>query len=640
MVDLFTITPPDVIFYADFETSLSPFTQVSITGDELWMQAEYSNNGYAYMNGYVSGSGAQENEDWLISPLINLAASEINVLSFMNAKNYQGPDIVVKISEDFSGNYNATDIAAATWTDITDQFSYSGGSFAWVASGEFSLDAYTDGIYVAFIYTSEAVSNGAAGWEIDDFTITGYLLAGSDATLSDLLVDGTTIASFDSGTLTYDYVLEASVTAPPAVTYATTDDLATAVVTDATDLGGDAAARTTTVEVTAADGNTKLTYSILFNPIIAVNDMAALRAVPSADRDRIYQVTGEVLVTGLNPTQRNQKYVQDATAGILIDDASGVITTAYSEGDGITGLTGTLTEYSNLLEFVPYRDPGAASSTGNILSSQVVTVADFIANQESYESELVTIEGVAFADADGSATFAEKTNYNISVGADVTILRTIFLGTDLTGKVIPYMADVTGIATVYSTDAQLAPRSSGDFNIYSSDATLSDLQVSGTTVTSFASGTLTYNVSLAAGTTTVPTVTATPTEANATVVVTPATSLSGDETARTTKIDVTSHDKSAETHYTIVFTVLTGIEDNLNGHYMIYPVPASNEITISGTGDVSLIEIFDVTGNILISEACVDENIKKLNIDRLAHGVYFIRLTTAKGTVITRFIKK
>ena len=640
MVDLFTITPPDVIFYADFETSLSPFTQVSITGDELWMQAEYSNNGYAYMNGYVSGSGAQENEDWLISPLINLAASEINVLSFMNAKNYQGPDIVVKISEDFSGNYNATDIAAATWTDITDQFSYSGGSFEWVASGEFSLDAYTDGIYVAFIYTSEAVSNGAAGWEIDDFTITGYLLAGSDATLSDLLVDGTTIASFDSGTLTYDYVLEASVTAPPAVTYATTDDLATAVVTDATDLGGDAAARTTTVEVTAADGNTKLTYSILFNPIIAVNDMAALRAVPSADRDRIYQVTGEVLVTGLNPTQRNQKYVQDATAGILIDDASGVITTAYSEGDGITGLTGTLTEYSNLLEFVPYRDPGAASSTGNILSSQVVTVADFIANQESYESELVTIEGVAFADADGSATFAEKTNYNISVGTDVTILRTIFLGTDLTGKVIPYMADVTGIATVYSTDAQLAPRSSGDFNIYSSDATLSDLQVSGTTVTSFASGTLTYNVSLAAGTTTVPTVTATPTEANATVVVTPATSLSGDETARTTKIDVTSHDKSAETHYTIVFTVLTGIEDNLNGHYMIYPVPASNEITISGTGDVSLIEIFDVTGNILISEACVDENIKKLNIDRLAHGVYFIRLTTAKGSVITRFIKK
>jgi len=202
------------------------------------------------------------------------------------------------------------------------------------------------------------------------------------------------------------------------------------------------------------------------------------------------------------------------------------------------------------------------------------------------------------------------------------------------------MADVTGIATVYSTDAQLAPRSFGDFNIYSSVATLSDLQVSGTTVPGFASGTLTYNVSLAAGTVTVPTVTATATEANATVVITPATSLSGDEAARTTKIDVTSHDQSAESHYTIVFTVLTGIEEDLSSRLMIYPVPASDEITISGTGDVSLIEIFDVTGNILITESCNDEDLKKINIDRLAQGVYFIRLTTGKSAVYRRFIKK
>jgi hypothetical protein len=640
MVDLYTIRPPDVIFSADFETSgsLLPFTQVSVTGDQVWVQDDNAGNGFAYMNGYSGGS--QENEDWLISPLINLAASEMNVLNFMTAKNYTGPDLQVMISTDFNGNYNASDIAAATWTDITAQFSYSGGSYAWVASGDFSLDAYTEGIYVAFKYVSTATTNGAAGWEVDDFKVTGYLLPGSDATLSDLLVDGTTIDSFDPGTLTYEYVLEASVTTPPAVTCSTSDDGATAVVTDATDLTGDATARTTTVEVTAVDGVTKLTYSIKFNPIIAVADMAALRAVPSSGWDRIYQVTGEVVVSGLNPSQRNQKYVQDATAGVLIDDASGTITTAFSEGDGISGLTGTLNEYSNLLEFVPYRDPGAASSTGNILSAQVVTVADFIANQESYESELVNIVGVAFADADGTATFQEKHSYNISVGTDVTILRTIFLGTDLTGKVIPYMADVTGIATVFSTDAQLAPRSFSDFNIYSSVATLSDLQVSGTTVPSFASGTLTYNVSLAAGTVTVPTVTATATEANATVVITPATSLSGDEAARTTKIDVTSHDQSAESHYTIVFTVLTGIEDNLSGRHMIYPVPAKSEITISGTMDVSLIEIFDITGNVLVTESCNSEAIKKINIDQLAHGVYFIRLTTSNGALISRFIKE
>lgn len=642
MLDLYTIRPPDVLLYAGFETtgSLSPFTQVSITGDQVWVQAENSGNGYAYMNGYLSGSGSQENEDWLISPAINLDASEMNVLSFVTAKNFTGPDIQVMISTDFSGTYSPTDVAAATWTDITDQFSYSGGSYAWVASGDFSLDAYTGDIYVAFIYTSEAVTDGSAAWEVDDFKVTGYLPAGSDATLSDLLVDGTSIESFDSGTLTYQYVLEASVATPPEVTYITTDDAATAVVTPATDLSGDEAARTTSVEVTAADGETVLTYSIQFNPIIAVADMAALRAVPSSAWDRVYQVTGEVLVTGLNPTQRNQKYVQDATAGVLIDDAGGVITTAYSEGDGITGLTGTLTEYSNLLEFVPYRDPGTASSTGNTLSAQVVTVADFIANQESYESELVNIVGVTFADADGSATFAEKHNYNINVGTDVTILRTIFLGTDLTGKVIPYMADVTGIATVYSTDAQLAPRSSGDLNIYSSVSSLSDLKVSGTTVTGFASGTLTYNVSLDAGTSTVPEVTATATEANATVDITPATNLAGDEAARTTTIEVTSHDQSSTTTYKVVYTVTTGIEDNLSSHHKVYPVPARTAITVSGIEDVSLIEVFDVTGNLVISEKCDEIDLKKISVDHLTRGVYFIRFTTSGGTIITRFIKE
>src|SRR5690606_13437749 len=174
-------------------------------------------------------------------------------------------------------------------------------------------------------------------------------------------------------------------------------------------------------------------------------------------------------------------------------------------------------------------------------------------------------------------------------------LRTIFLGTDLNGKVVPYMADVTGIATVFGSDAQLTPRNYADLLVYSSDASLSDLKVSGTTVTGFAAGTLTYNVSLAAGTTTVPTVTATATEANATVEVTPATSLTGDAAARTTTVKVTSHDQSVIKNYTVVFSVATVVEENLSDRIRIYPVPAHDEITATGLAGVTLIEIFDVT---------------------------------------------
>ncbi|HRW27952.1 MAG TPA: choice-of-anchor J domain-containing protein, partial [Bacteroidales bacterium] len=637
-VDLYTIRPPDVLLNADFEMSgsLAPFTQVNITGEQIWAQGSFNSDTYAKINGYTTV--ANENEDWLISPAVNVSAAESVILSFITAMEHSGGSLKVMISSDFSGTYSATDIADATWTDITSNFAFSSGSYAWTSSGDYSLDAYTGEVYIAFVYTS--TSEGAATWEVDNVRITGYLLPGSDATLSDLKVDGATIESFDPATLSYEMILDASVTTPPAVTFTTTDATATAVVTDATNLAGDAAARTTTVVVTAADGTTTKTYSILFNPIIAVTDLAALRAVASDNYDRLYQVTGEVVVSGLNESQRHQKFVQDATAGVLIDDAGSIITTAYSVGDGITGLTGTLSEYNKLLQFIPYRDPGAASSSNNTLTPEEVTVAEFTGNQENYESELVTIIGVAFADANGTAAFKEKTNYSISAGSDATILRTIFLGTDLNDKVIPYMADVTGIATVFNDDAQLAPRNYADLVIYSSDATLSDLQVSGTTVTGFDPATMTYNVSLAAGTTAVPAVTATATEANATVVITPATSLTGDAAARTTKVDVTSHDKSAVKNYTVVFTVATGIADNLGHNLRIYPIPAYEELTIEGLSGVTMIEIFDVTGVKLSAMHCEGESMVKIPVSQLARGIYFIRLSSADETMMRRFVKE
>jgi len=637
MVDLYTIRPPDVIFNADFQTtgSLAPFTAVSITGDQEW----YQSTGYAKISGYVSSTSTNfVNLDFLISPAINLLASENNMFSFRTMRNYDGLPLKVMISSNFSGNFTVSDVNAATWTDITSNFSFSTGSWQSVNSGEFDLSAYTGNVYIAFVY--ESTADASATWEVDDFRVTGYLPAGSDASLSDLMVEGTTIDGFDAGTLTYTLTLEALVTDPPAVTCTPTDPTATAVVTNATDLAGDAAARTTTVVVTAADGTTTQTYSILFNPIIAIADLAALHAVDPANYGRIYQVTGEVVVSGVNDSQRHQKYVQDATAGIIIDDAGGIITTVYNVGDGITGLTGSLSEYNKLLQFLPYRDPGAASTTGNTLTPQEVTVADFTASQESYESELVKIVGVTFADADGTAVFAEKKNYNISVGADVTILRTIFLGTDLNDKVIPYMADVTGIATVYNADAQIAPRNYADLVVYSSDATLSDLKVSGTTVTGFAAGTLTYNVSLSAGTTTVPTVTATPAEAGATVNITPATSLTGDAAARTTTVEVTSHDQSDVKTYTVVFTVATGIEDNLSGKFRIYPVPAYDEITAAGLDGAILIEIFDITGNKVAAVRCDDETAVKIPVAHFSRGLYFMRLTTAEGYAMKRFVKE
>ncbi|HPT31214.1 MAG TPA: choice-of-anchor J domain-containing protein [Prolixibacteraceae bacterium] len=170
-VDLYTINPPDVLKSVDFTTALAPFTQVSITGDQLWNKAEYSGNSYAYINGYSGGN--KENNDWLISPALNLDTATSVKVSFKTAKNYTGPALKVMISSNFNGTFTPAGVNGATWTDITSNFEYSGGSFAWKASGEFALSAYSGKVYIAFVY--ESTTEAAAAWEVDDFLLTGYL---------------------------------------------------------------------------------------------------------------------------------------------------------------------------------------------------------------------------------------------------------------------------------------------------------------------------------------------------------------------------------------------------------------------------------------------------------------------------------
>jgi hypothetical protein len=83
--------------------------------------------------------------------------------------------------------------------------------------------------------------------------------ASADATLSDLQVDGTTVAGFSPNTLNYTVELPYGTSTVPTVTATTNDPNATYDITDAASLPG-----TTTVEVTADDGATTLTYNVNF----------------------------------------------------------------------------------------------------------------------------------------------------------------------------------------------------------------------------------------------------------------------------------------------------------------------------------------------------------------------------------------
>ena len=174
----------------------------------------------------------------------------------------------------------------------------------------------------------------------------------------------------------------------------------------------------------------------------AVATLADLRLLPTG---AVYRVNGEVVVT-FTQSFRNQKFVQDDSAGILIDDPNGIITTVYSIGDGITNLIGTLTEYGGMLELVPVTDPGPPSSINNWIIPLEITLAQFNSSFETYESRVVTIQDVAFSNPTGN--FANGTVYPIQDqgGANTANFRTTFYDVNYIGVSLqPWLLNITGI---------------------------------------------------------------------------------------------------------------------------------------------------------------------------------------------------
>lgn len=192
-----------------------------------------------------------------------------------------------------------------------------------------------------------------------------------------------------------------------------------------------------------------------------VGDIAELRAGTIGE---VYELTSEAFITYIvTDGNRNQKYIQDGTAAILIDDPNGVLTTSFNIGDGIAGLQGQLTEFRNLLQFVPVANVPSASSTGTTITPETVLFSEFLANGESYESELIKIEEVVFFGDIGNGTFEDDTNYTISrtglSGDPTVILRTSFGDENLIGANIPTSeTTITGLGGQFDTDYQVLPR--------------------------------------------------------------------------------------------------------------------------------------------------------------------------------------
>ncbi|MGC9361917.1 MAG: chitobiase/beta-hexosaminidase C-terminal domain-containing protein [Candidatus Syntrophosphaera sp.] len=194
---------------------------------------------------------------------------------------------------------------------------------------------------------------------------------------------------------------------------------------------------------------------------VSVADLAALRASDD-DGTTVYYLAGEALLT-FQQDFRHQKYIQDNTAAVLIDDYNGVITTQYEIGDGITGISGTLSRYAGMLQFSPTTDPGPATSTGNSIPTPVLTIQDILTNLELYQSRLVRINDVHFENPTGN--YANGQDYPLIDATGSIIFRTQFYDVDYIGTPMHQGEfDLRAIVNQYNTTPQVIARMLADFN--------------------------------------------------------------------------------------------------------------------------------------------------------------------------------
>jgi hypothetical protein len=180
------------------DVTFGNWTTISVTGDQEWVVVEnYGVNGTpcAKMTGYDGQPYA--NEDWLISPALNLDNYTGEVLNFQNAMNYSGNPLELKVSTNYSGS---GDPNAADWTDLT--FNMSGGSWAWTESGAIDLSAFSgSAVYVAFKFTS--TDSESATWEVDEIVITGEMGGTPDPEPTNYPTDFEAVANLQNINLTW-----------------------------------------------------------------------------------------------------------------------------------------------------------------------------------------------------------------------------------------------------------------------------------------------------------------------------------------------------------------------------------------------------------------------------------------------------
>ena len=443
------------IFNQDWEGEMNGWTFVDVEGGASWSISSHLNNHYAYANGYNQGA----NIDWCISPAFNLNVYSNPVLTFLTAKNYNGPDLEVY----FSNNYDGEDPTAATWSPLSCNLST--GSWTWTESGAIDLSSFSGtNCYIGFKYTSE--ENSAAGWEVDDILLVGQT-SEPVVTVTPLTLNGFTYIegngpSAEQSFTVSGFNLSNNVTINNAAHY----EISLA--------SGDDFEAQSTITLAPVAGNIEETT-------IYVRLMAGLAVGEYNDEDITINCADvedmEVTCSG-NVTEQpvpGGDYVRIFEVGQLVAGNQVILAARYNEtADAYLAITNTLA----------YGKLPTTEFTSMMNGNDEVIPASIMADESSYYWTVgVTSDGYTFTNANGDmigygssgtnfVMNSEKTDWTVELGiSDTASLVPDYIGFKIVNVVTDNRAfalrvtETESVVKAYST-SNISNGSAGEYNFF------------------------------------------------------------------------------------------------------------------------------------------------------------------------------
>ncbi len=487
--------------------------------------------------------------------------------------------------------------------------------------------------------TIEVTAEDGSTTETYTINLTVYVPS-TDASLSDLAIDGTTITGFETGVTSYDVEMPYGTTSV-VVSATQTDENASVVIKDngtetvdgTIDLTSGSA--TATIEVTAEDGSTTETYTINLTVYVPSTDATLSdlaidgttitgfeSGVTTYDVEMPYETTS-VVVSATQTDENASIIIKDngtETGDGTIDLTSGsaTATVEVTAEDGSTTETYTI----NLTVYVPSTD-----ATLSDLAIDGTTITGFETGVTTYDVEMLyetTSVVVSATQTDENASVVIKDNGTET--GDGTI--------DLTS------GSATATVEVTAEDGSTTETYTINLTVYvpSTDATLSDLAIDGTTITGFEIGVTSYDVELPVGTTSVE-ISAITNDPLASI--TSGTGVNDLNSGITTVyVLVTAEDGTTLGTYTINLTVAvaTSIGEETIDNVVVYPNPAVDKLNITNINGAT-VSVYNMQGSLLINKkACSTE----LNIDisNLNSGMYILKIEREGQIKSLSFIKK